>query len=103
MRTEVKETKTEQVTRIVEYIVHCDLCGRKAEGRGWDSSTWGSGYDHKEVEIEVKIKKQEGEHYPEGSSGTEWLIDMCPECFQKKLVPWMISQGAKIEEKDYDF
>lgn len=92
-----------EVEVVKEDLTFCDLCGVQAKSRNWDSSTWGRGFDVKNVDIEIKIKAQEGEHYPEGSSGTEWRVDMCPECFKGKFIPWLISQGAKIEEKDYSF
>jgi hypothetical protein len=78
----------------------CDLCGAKAHRvRGWDEG-W---YDTNETEVSVTIKQREGCNYPECKMGTEYEIDICPACFKSRLVPWLISQGAKIEQKDWGF
>lgn len=80
--------------------LRCDLCGAKAKRQ----NSWGDGwYDVNETEVSVTVKQREGESYPEGGSGTEYEVDICPECFRTKLVPWLISQGAKIQEKDWDY
>jgi hypothetical protein len=77
----------------------CDLCGKKAKTDNWDASR----YDINETEISVKIKQKEGSNYPEGGNGTEYEIDLCPDCFKDKLVPWLRSQGAAVEEKEWDW
>ena len=77
----------------------CDLCGKEATQGYWDRSTWGMD----NVDIDVTIKRREGTNYPEGGSGTEYSVDMCPDCFKDKLIPWLQSQGctAKLEEWDW--
>ena len=49
-------------------------------------------YEVKETEIRLKT----GSNYPEGGSGEETTIDICPECFTEKLIPWVKSQGGGI-------
>ena len=78
---------------------HCDLCGRKADGEDW---TRGS-YVIDETEMRVVMVQREGSSYPEGGSGKEYEIDLCPRCFKERLVPWLISQGAKIEQKEWEW
>ena len=77
----------------------CDLCGKDG------ANAWNAGsYDIGETEITVKIHQKEGEDYGEyGGSGTEYDIDLCPECFKNELVPWLKSQGADIQEKEWDY
>tara|TARA_Y100000310_G_C20654248_1_gene801176 strand:+ start:138 stop:416 length:279 start_codon:yes stop_codon:yes gene_type:complete len=59
-------------------------------------------YDHEEVECKMIIGHESGEHYPEGGSGECMLVDLCPDCFRDKLVPWLKSQGADVEYIGYD-
>jgi len=49
------------------------------------------------------MKQKEGSNYPEGGTGTEYEIDLCPKCFKERLVPWLKSEGAAIEEKEWDW
>lgn len=80
----------------------CDLCGTQAKNeltREWETSC----YEIAETEIKVEIRQKEGSNYPEGGWGTEYEIDLCPVCFKEKLIPWLLSQGAKIEKKEWDW
>jgi hypothetical protein len=56
-----------------------------------------------ECEVRVYVKHRDGENYPEGGSGTEVEIDMCPECFKTKLIPWLESQGVVVQRKDWEW
>ena len=78
----------------------CDLCGMEAKPDDW---TDGSGYTINETEIEVTVRHKDGSSYPDGGSGTETVIDLCPICFKQKLIPWLQSQGAKIESKEWEW
>ena len=71
--------------RVADYIV-CDVCGRKSDGDDWDKDV----YDATRVEVKLTT----GTSYPEGGSGEEWDIDICPECFVGKLVPWVEAAGG---------
>lgn len=78
----------------------CDLCGIKAS----NADNWGGfEFNKNNTTIEISINQIEGNSWPEGGSGTEWNIDMCPNCFKNNLVPWLKSQGANIEEKEWDW
>jgi hypothetical protein len=80
--------------------VFCDLCGKDAN-RDWQGR---SSYEFDDVEVEIEVKRKEGTNYPEGGNGTEVVIDVCPDCFVKKLVPWVESHGhAKIEITEWDW
>jgi len=56
-----------------------------------------------ETEVSVTVKQKEGESYPDGGSGTEYEIDLCPDCFKNRLVPWLKSEGANIGEMEWDW
>ena len=93
--------RTEMITRekqVLEKMV-CDLCGRKADGGSWPADR----YEMGETEIRVIIEQREGTNYPEGGWGTKFEIDVCPQCFKEKLIPWLRSQGAKIEETEWEW
>lgn len=84
-RYERKEVSRKE-THLVEQ--RCDLCGAIAK----DFDSWSGGsYVVDETEIRVTVKQKEGDSYPEGGSGTEFNIDLCPKCFKERLVPWLIS------------
>lgn len=79
----------------------CDLCRKESRGgeTEWDCAT----YEINETEITIKIAQKDGASYPEGGSGTKYDIDICPDCFNNKLIPWLISQGANIKQEDWDW
>ena len=99
MKKFVKKTVTSEITVCEEQC--CDLCGTKASKP--DHLWQGGTYDIDETEIEVTVRQKEGSSYPEGGVGTEIIIDLCPACFKNRLVPGLRSQGAKIEERDWDW
>jgi hypothetical protein len=101
----VKHYETRLVpARNDEYCIKqtCDLCGAEAlSPDNWsDHSTWDN---LNETEIDVTVRQKNGSSYPEGGSGTKFEVDVCPKCFKEKLVPWLRSQGAQVEEKEWDF
>lgn len=84
----------------------CDLCGKKADkDKGYlSTSSWGAEiFEINETEIKMMVRQTKGSNYPEGGSGTEYEIDLCPDCFKNRLVPWLKSQGANIEEKEWEW
>lgn len=90
----MKHTKLIQVpvtTRTIIYAVTCDLCGMEIKLE--------EEYTVNEVEVRHKV----GSNYPEGGSGEETSVDMCGKCFDEKLIPWLISQGAKPNTEDWDW
>ncbi len=77
----------------------CDLCGLEVKGDDWQAGSW----EINETTVSIEIKQKEGTNYPEGGSGTKHEIDICPDCFKGKLIPWLKSQGADIQEKEWDW
>ena len=72
----------------------CDLCGKTTKSNWKDGS-----FDATETEIRMKT----GSSYPEGGSGEETEIDICPDCFTSKLIPWVQSQGGEPTTKEWDW
>ncbi len=98
-RTYGKRIKTCEETYLVEK--RCDLCGMPGKNdHDWSDS---SDYTVDETQVEVTVRQKEGCSYPEGGSGTKYVVDMCPKCFKEKLIPWLRSQGAEIKETEWDW
>lgn len=80
----------------------CDLCGKVSESiHDWSISS----HDLSETEVSIKtiIRHSDGYQYPEGGNSINYEIDICPECFMDKLVPWLKSQGADIKKTKSDW
>lgn len=97
MRKYIKKTVTKEINELQETT--CDLCGKKAKYGRWESSCW----NVDDVDLEVNIVNKTGKSYPECTWGTTYMVDMCPECFQKKLIPWLESQGATITNREWEY
>jgi hypothetical protein len=92
-RFEKQMTQPREVEVCVE--VTCDLCGTAAPRPG-DWSGYGRGEwvaDPYAVEL-VSVSHESGSSYPEGSFTTTQSFDVCPQCWDTKLMPWFKSQGA---------
>jgi len=93
MRIEKKVTY--EATRTVCEKLVCDLCGRETTQSDWHTDL----YDTKET----KISYRDGKCYPGEGFGTEYSVDLCPECFQEKLIPWIKSHGGQVREEEWDY
>jgi len=99
MRT-YKIEEVPATTRTVLAETQCDFCGKVANHGRWDHSEYSVNY----TELKVTVRQKEGHSYPEGGFGTEIIVDMCPECFKDKLIPWINVNGThKIKEKDWEW
>ncbi len=95
------EDRTETRTTKVCVRRTCDLCGRETkDGTDWDGT---STYDFEETEVSVTVKCETGERYPSGGQSTAYAVDLCPNCFKDKLVPWLQGQGAKVDPVELDW
>lgn len=84
--------------KCLEKVI-CDLCGKESKRTDWWRRTWDeSEYDFQETELNCRI----GEDYPEGRNYDEYEIDMCPDCFINRLIPWIEKENpqAKIEKQE---
>ena len=94
----MRETREEEQIRkvIIETVISCDTCGKKAKRGHWDSSV----YAVENTEVTVTVHHESGKSYP-GDHVTEKIrFDICPDCFRNKLVPYLQSLGATAEYKD---
>ena len=96
MRTYKKVIRPAHETIIVDKL-KCDLCEKEVDGDEWGSSY----YRIEDVVVEIRYKT--GSNYPDGGMGKEYVVDMCPDCFVNKLIPWLQSQGSDIQSKEWDW
>ena len=80
--------------QVKDYVkMTCDLCKRETKKHDWGEGIF-------DVD-EIEIKRYKGTSYPDGGCGTEIKVDICPDCFENKLVPWLKSQNCAITEKHW--
>lgn len=85
-------------TKEVQDYVLCDLCAARVD-RGYEHNS----YEFDECHVRIEVRRKEGFSCPEGGDGTEQRVDLCPKCWKEKLIPWLESQGAKIEKVDWEW
>lgn len=80
---------------VVDHLI-CDLCGKKSGADDWATR----GYNVSETTVEMNRGVNYG---TDGGDSKTTSFDICPTCFETKLVPWMASQGATptVEDKDW--
>lgn len=83
-------------TQISEYTVLdkmvCDVCGKESISDNWDTKL----YDVADTTVSYIF----GKSYPDDHHEIELFLDICPECFQTKLVPFFESQGIKFNRRE---
>jgi hypothetical protein len=90
-------TVNKQITRTenVHIKTVCDICGFETRAfNNWSEKT----YDTKETIIAMEM----GDSHP--SSGgfiKKTSYDICPTCFENKLMPFLSSLGAEPEVMEY--
>jgi hypothetical protein len=88
----MRVTKTVTIpiyTREVTDYKVCDICHNIIEEVG--------GYDVDEVILQYR----NGSSYPAGSFGETESFDICPDCFNDKIKPFIISFGSEPQLKDW--
>lgn len=93
-----KEVPVTKMTRTVLDYMKCELCpATSRDWRNWPGGDDG-GYSVNQTEVEMRT----GYSYPECSSTTTVTLDICPECFKTKLLPWFKSLGGTPREEKSD-
>ena len=84
---------------VVDYIT-CSLCGKKGsdeyEGTNWDAGSC-------EINRTTPLIRQIGTAYPEGGYYTSIRYDLCNDCWDSKLKPWLDSQNLEAQEDEVDW
>ena len=78
----MKKRRIPARTEDVVAKVTCDICGAEINER--------HGYDIDKITVERKT----GSCYPEGGNNVRVTVDLCGDCFDGKLLPWLKTQGA---------
>lgn len=81
-----------ETTKTVVDKTACDLCGA-------DVSLDEKWYETNSVQIE----RATGHNGPYGGSTRTELYDLCANCCDTKLMPWLASQGAKPTVTEVDW
>lgn len=98
-KTEMVPAKPAHEHTSVDHVT-CDLCGAKGKEGFWGQNKWTNGdYDIDETTVAFKS----GSAYPEGGSYKSWSVDICSNCFNTKLRPWLEQQGAKFDMEESDW
>lgn len=73
-----KKVETIYKRDVVESIT-CDICRKEYRYDNWERGDWSA--------LETEVCLTTGNRYPEGGSGEYIEFDICPDCFQNKLIP----------------
>ena len=86
----MKNTKVTQGTREETDVVRitCDLCKRTIKGHSWAKSSASN-----VAESTVSLKT--GFWFPDGGNGELVEFDICPDCFENRLVGALLQMGAE--------
>ncbi len=87
-----KEVVIPERTEKRQDFTSCDLCNERItdRDRNWSVNR-------------VTIEKVAGDVYPEGGHTENTKFDLCCDCFDNKLAPFLNELGAKASEYDVDF
>lgn len=94
MKTYKKQIVPETTKDVVDQFV-CDMCGANIP----------SDEEREDFEYAEPIKICKGYRSPWEYSGNResvW-VDLCLNCFKSKLLPWLESQGCKLNREDVDW
>lgn len=86
-----RERPAEKVKVLKECI--CDLCGKKSTDQFDDPEKYGN-------YCQVTIEMKRGCYYPEMHNYTRSFYDICPDCFETKVIKFLNNEGAAISEED---
>lgn len=89
------EKVTKEVTELVSTT--CDLCGRPDDrwGHGiWQNEVAEGGHI---ISGDTTVEMSTSATFYECGASKSAEVDICPECFVGRLIPWLESQGAKVE------
>jgi hypothetical protein len=100
----MKKTKEEkhEIKQIYQTSIICDLCKKESE----QADHWVRQMPERAVittdENSITLTHKFGKRYPEGGWGQVLEIDICPECLQNKVLPFLKEQGCSVEYQDWE-
>lgn len=93
-----QKTIKRKTIREEEYVssTTCELCGRSTKNdRDWGGED--ANVNHATVMLEV------GYGHGDGGNIQQTIVDVCPDCFKSKMLPWLASQGANPRTDEIDW
>ena len=74
----------------------CDVCGKATNQNNWQKDN----FDCTESTVYLCV----GESYPDDSGfGNTYEVDICPDCFINKLIPWIESFGGEVKAEEWEY
>jgi len=72
----------------------CDICGKTTNRDNWSDKDFNVN--------KVTIKLEQGNRYPpDCENGEDITVDICPDCFMTRLVPFFKTFEADIQIKEW--
>ncbi len=93
----------EKKAKECEYLlkVICDICSKESNSDSWLEDSFER--DDTKLSLKTVINNTKGRYSLDGGYGTKIEVDICPDCFRNKLVPWLKTQGVKINKIEWDY
>jgi uncharacterized protein (DUF2225 family) len=102
MRSHKTETHKKIVTKTTSTTITCDICEASITKHGKHTGINGTNWAMYDFDFSTTILKIEiGNAYPEETFGERYEIDICPDCFEEKLIPWLRSLGVEREWEEF--
>lgn len=97
----MKIKKKVQIEREQLAQIKCDICGVLSSDDEWSKVVTNDGWPRTVChEIKVEHTETRPDYYGSGI-GRTFQVDLCPKCFDERLVPWLREQGAIVEYEEY--
>jgi hypothetical protein len=85
----IRERKRRSYTEDAIVEILCDKCGKKIQAGRYDA-------------FEFKFVHKTGSSYPEGGSGEQQDMDLCPEC-AVECVALLRANGYRVSDTEWDW
>lgn len=89
----MRHMKSSAVSATIRQVVEkttCDLCGDEIKQGRFDAER-------------VEISYTTGKVYPECGDTKEVSVDMCGNCFETKLIPWLKSYRVNLRTEEWSW
>lgn len=95
----IEKAKLSRVIRREEVVeLKCELCGKKAP-RPKHHNWVGPEHPAQSAWTNVQLIRADEEEGIE--TGSKTVLDVCPECFENKLLVWAFAQGATVRKEEF--
>lgn len=83
----IQTTHWRSVAELVFVEKTCDICGARSH-----MENWGNGID---TELLTTVELRRRPLTETGPAALNTTFDICPDCFEDRLIPWLGSLGAE--------